>query len=135
MYVPIGNYILLNHEEPPILIPSSKSDDVLPYLDIFSRVEFEKIEGYSLELYEKDCKLAGFMNIDALLGDEGSSRSKNQKLENFVPNISEGELVCENYDNEKHLKLNLKGTNITSICIKNCKFNFGFPFEPTKSLI
>ena len=130
MYVPIGNYILLNHEESPVLIPSSKSDDVLPYLDIFSIVEFEKIEGYLLEVYEKDCKLVGFMNNDALLGDEGSSRSKTEKLKKFVPKISEGELLCENYDSENHLKLNLKGSNIASVCLENCEFNFGFPYQP-----
>ncbi|XP_063725200.1 uncharacterized protein LOC134853174 [Symsagittifera roscoffensis] len=149
MYVPIGNYILLNHEESPVLIPSSKSDDVLPYLEIFSTespvlipssksddvlpyleifstVELEKIEGHMLKLYEKDCKLNNY----ALLGDDGDSRSETQKLENFVPKISEGELVCENYDNEKHLKLNLKGSNIASICLENCEFNFGFPYQP-----
>ena len=129
MYVPIGNYILLNHEEPPILIPSSKSDDVLPYLNIFSIVEFEKIEGHNLELYEKVCKL-GFIKKDAFLSDEGSSRSETQKLEKFASKISKGDLFCEIYDKEKHLKLNLKGTNIASVCLENCEFNFGFPYQP-----
>ena len=130
MYVPIGNYILLNHEKPPILIPSSKSDDVLPYLNIFSIVEFEKIEGHNVELYEKVCKLGGFIKKDAFLSDEGSSRSETQKLEKFASKISKGDLFCEIYDKEKHLKLNLKGTNIASVCLENCEFNFGFPYQP-----
>ena len=128
-FVPIGNYILLCENEPKF-VHCSNSNEVLPYLDIFSSFSLENTDNHQLELYEEKCTLGGFIKKDAFRDDEGSARSETLKLEKFAPEISKGELLWEKYDLKKDLKLNLHGKNITCICLQHCNFNFGTLFVP-----
>ena len=117
----IGNYIVLPEENSEKFY-TWKSDKIMHCFEHLKTINWEKVYSHKLENYEikKEIKSCFEKRTDA--------RDKIETIEFFEPRVIDGELVCEEDQEDKLVILNLKGENIACICLERCEFNFGFRF-------